>query len=300
MDRDPRDTFVNGKETAKEAGHSVYREALDVVLTGVVVIVPLVVTVYVLSAALDFIAGALRPFIKLLEWVGLIEGVKQVGFVDLLIRVGIYSDVTDFLTTIIAVLILAAVVVGVGLLARFRYGERIIDYFDYFVGIVPGVGAVYRSFRQMGEVILESGVENFRSVKLVEFPYDDVYVIGFETNEAAPAVMSAAAETDMVTLFLPLAPNPVMGGFLTHVPRDRVSDVDMTVEEAVRIVITSGIATDDAEDGEFRELDPEERSELTDATMGTDSEDGPGGGEADVDPDADATSGEDPESSGTD
>jgi len=295
MERDPRDTLVDGKETAKEAGHSVYREALDVVLTGVVVIVPLVVTIYVLNAALDFIAGALRPFIKLLEWVGLIEGVKQVGFVDLLIRVGIYSNVTDFLTTLIAVLILGAVVVGVGLLARFRYGERVIDYFDYFVGIVPGVGAVYRSFRQMGKVILESGVENFRSVKLVEFPYDDVYVIGFETNEAAPAVMSAATESDMVTLFLPLAPNPVMGGFLTHIPRDRVSDVDMTVEEAVRIVITSGIATDDAEGEEFRELDPDERSELTDATMGADQGDTTG-----PDTDTETRSGEDPERSGTD
>jgi len=105
--------------------------------------------------------------------------------------------------------------------------------------------------------------------------------------------MSAAAETDMVTLFLPLAPNPVMGGFLTHIPRDRVSDVDMTVEEAVRIVITSGIATDDAEDGEFRELDPDERSELTDATMGTDDDAG-------GDPDPDASAGEDPEPSGTD
>jgi uncharacterized membrane protein len=279
MDRDPRDRLVDGTETAREAGHSAYREALDVVLTGVVVIVPLVITVYVLDAALDFIAGALRPVIKVLEWFGLIEGVKQVGFVDLLVTVGIYSNVTDFLTTIIAVIILAAIVVGVGLLARFRYGERVIDYFDYFIGMVPGAGAVYRSFRQMGEVVLESGVENFRSVKLVEFPYDDVYVIGFETSEAAPAVMTAAGNGDMVTLFLPLAPNPVMGGFLTHIPRERVHDVDMTVEEAVRIVITSGIATDDAGDADldaeaFRELDPEERSELSDATMGADSGNG--------------------------
>jgi len=299
MDRDPRDRLVDGTETAREAGHSVYREALDVVLTGVVVIVPLVITVYVLSAALDFIAGALRPVIKILEWFGLIEGIKQVGVVDLLIRVGIYSNVTDFLTTIIAVSILAVVIVGVGLLTRFRYGERVIDYFDYFIGMVPGAGAVYRSFRQMGEVILESGVENFRSVKLVEFPYDDVYVIGFETSDAAPAVMTAAGNGEMVTLFLPLAPNPVMGGFLTYIPRERVHDVDMTVEEAVRIVITSGIATDDAEDADldaeaFRELDPEERSDLSDATMGADT-----GSESDAETSG-AGANDDGERSGTD
>jgi len=215
----------------------------------------------------------LRPFIKLLRWAGLIEGVKQVGFVDLLITVGIYSNVVDFLTTIIAVLILAAVVVGVGLLARFHYGERMIDYFDYFVGTIPGAGSVYRSFRQMGEVLLESGVENFQSVKLVEFPFDDVYVIGFETSRSAPAVMSAAGETDMVTLFMPMAPNPVMGGFLTHIPPDRVFDVDMTVEEAVQVIITSGIATEDLEGGGFRDLDPDERAELVDSTGSTPGDD---------------------------
>jgi len=278
MDRDPRGAVVDGTESAKEAGRSVYREALDVVLTGIVVILPLVATVYVLKAALGFIAGALRPFIKLLRWAGLIEGIKQVGFVDLLITVGIYSNVVDFLTTIIAVMVLAAIVVGVGLLARFRYGERMIDYFDYFVGTIPGAGSIYQSFRQMGEVLLESGVENFQSVKLVEFPFDDVYVIGFETSRSAPAVMASADDGDMVTLFLPLAPNPVMGGFLTHIPREQVNDVDMTVEEAVQIIITSGIATDDVEGGEFRDLDPDERSGLGDATVGgadTDGTDGP-------------------------
>lgn len=50
----------------------------------------------------------------------------------------------------------------------------------------------------------------------------------------------------MVTLFIPLAPNPVMGGFLTHVPTDRVRDIDMTVEAGVRSIITSGIASDES------------------------------------------------------
>jgi len=51
----------------------------------------------------------------------------------------------------------------------------------------------------------------------------------------------------MVTLFVPLAPNPVMGGFLIHASRDRIFDVDMTVEEAARALVTSGIAAGDAD-----------------------------------------------------
>jgi uncharacterized membrane protein len=52
----------------------------------------------------------------------------------------------------------------------------------------------------------------------------------------------------MVTMFLPMAPNPVTGGFLTHVPRSRVHDVDMTVEEGIRSILTSGVATGNEDD----------------------------------------------------
>lgn len=152
---------------------------------------------------------------------------------------------------------LVVVVVALGAIARFQYGQRVLDLVDAIIMAVPGVGVVYRSFRRMGDAMLESDVENFRGVKLVEFPHDEVFVIGFETNTSPPTVQAATEFDGMTTLFLPLAPNPVMGGFLTHIPDDRVRDVDMTVEEAVRTVITSGIATEEGE--EYRQLREEER-----------------------------------------
>jgi uncharacterized membrane protein len=141
--------------------------------------------------------------------------------------------------------ILVALIVGVGVVARHRYGERLIDYFDAVVMSVPGIGGVYKSFRRMSDVVMESDVSNFREVKIVEFPYDDTYVLGFVTNDSPPAVVESVEQGDLLTMFLPLAPNPFMGGHLTHVPTDRVYDVDMTVEEGVRSVITSGIAGPD-------------------------------------------------------
>jgi hypothetical protein len=53
-----------------------------------------------------------------------------------------------------------------------------------------------------------------------------------------------------------------MGGFLAHIPRDRILDVDMSVEDAVQTIITSGIAIDEPDDGEFRELADDERERL--------------------------------------
>lgn len=248
---------------AREAGQSLYSTIVDIVMTGIVVIVPLVVTLYVLSTAMDIIASALNPVIRILEWAGLIQDVQQIVFVDFLIQVGIYRNVVDFLTEIVALSLLMTVILVVGTAAHFHYGKRVISFFDRAVSRLPAVGAIYRGFRQMGDMMLQSDVEHFRDVKLVEFPHDDVYVVGFETSRSPLPVQAAAEQEGMTTLFLPLAPNPVMGGFLTHIPDERVEDVDMPVEEAVRLIITSGIATGDPENTEFRPLSDEERRGIT-------------------------------------
>jgi uncharacterized membrane protein len=100
----------------------------------------------------------------------------------------------------------------------------------------------------MTDTMMESDADSFRSVKLVEFPVQGTYVIGFETAEPPTSVREAVGDEDMVTMFVPLAPNPVMGGFLTHAPRGNVHDIDMSVEEGIRSIVTSGIATHEAED----------------------------------------------------
>jgi hypothetical protein len=66
----------------------------------------------------------------------------------------------------------------------------------------------------------------------------------------------------MVTLFMPMAPNPVMGGFVIHVSRDRVVDVDLTVEEGIRSIVTSGVAIGDEDDPELRGLTAEQMQTL--------------------------------------
>jgi uncharacterized membrane protein len=263
-----RDDPGIGRRAARRAGSSIYRTVIDVVLTGIVVILPLVVTLYVLSAALRLVGSALRPLIQLLQWAGLIQGLKQRVGVAFLIEIGLYANVAEFLTEFLALTVLVVIIVVVGAVGRFHYGERLIDYFDYFITSLPGIGAIYKSFRRMGDVFLENGADEFRDVKLVEFPHHDVYTIGFETSTTPPTIQAAADIEGMVTLFLPLAPNPVMGGFLAHVREERVNEVDMTVEEAVRMTITSGVATETGE--EYRRLDPDERRQIR--TLGYDEE----------------------------
>lgn len=241
--------MTNSRATEKEpgqtqeAGRSLYDVSLDVVMTGVAIIVPLVITVYVLRLALEFIIGALMPFVDFLQWIGLIGWFERVEVIAFLIEVNMWQHIVSFFTEAIAVTVLFGIVILVGSIGHHRQGKRIIGIVDLAITSIPGLGTVYNSFRRMGDVMLDTEAENFQEVKLVQCLDEDMYVLGFETSSSPESVEAATGHDDMVTVFLPLAPNPVTGGFLTHVPREQVIDVDMTIEEGVRSILTSGVAS---------------------------------------------------------
>ncbi|QCJ46583.1 MULTISPECIES: DUF502 domain-containing protein [Haloprofundus] len=211
---------------------SIETRVRDAVVSGVAVVIPLVITVVVFMVALDIVSkylDLLSDFLIQLPWT---SNVPTAQYVDRELAIELLTPVVLFGF----VLFVGFVVEGS------KYGERAVDYFDAVLGAVPGVGAVYDSFRQMSDVVLESDVQNFRDVKLVEFPADGVYTLGFVTTETPRQLTDSTDHDEMLTMFLPLAPNPVMGGHLVHVPASKVHDVEMTVEEGVRAIVTSGVA----------------------------------------------------------
>ncbi|WP_435129725.1 DUF502 domain-containing protein [Halobaculum sp. D14] len=203
-------------------------------ITGLAVIVPLLITVIVLAIAVQYVYRYLDAFSTLvLDFSAAtrftIPGVGVVG--------------KEQLIELIAPVVLLYLIFVVGLFVNStRFGSIAIDYFDSAIATVPGVGSVYESFRQMSDVMLEEDAQNFREVKLVEFPHEGAYTLGFLTTETPDALREPTGHAEMQTLFLPLAPNPVMGGHLVHMPAEKVMDVDMTVEEGIRAVVTSGVA----------------------------------------------------------
>ena len=226
-----------------EAIKSLYRHFWSVFFRGVAIIVPVIITVFLISIALSYIGRALGPFVDLLEYFGLIDSFRSVRLVTFLIDLGIYEYVVDFLAELIALVILLGIILAVGSVGHNRYGERVIEVLDMTIASIPGIGTVYKSFRRMGDVMLTTEDENFQDIKLVQCLDEDMYVIGFQTSAAPEAVEDATDHEDMMTLFVPMAPNPVTGGFLTYVPTDRVYDVDMTIEDGVKSILTSGVAT---------------------------------------------------------
>ena len=214
---------------------SVRRVVHDTFITGLAVVVPLVVTLMVISFVFNWVYRYIDMFSGHLTNLPVVS--MQPGFLNL--------NPDTFVEILIPLAFVAVVFVVGGIVRGSSYGERGVDYFDYVMELLPGVGSVYESFRQMSDVMLESDSESFREVKLVEFPSEDAYTLGFVTTESPPELTDAAGHDEMLTMFLPLAPNPIMGGHLVHMPADRVADVDMSVEEGIQAIVTSGVAISD-------------------------------------------------------
>ena len=241
-----------GVPSMRRVRRSMYDVVREAFISGLAVVVPLVITVAVFLFLFNAVYGYLKLFSEVIVALPIVSLIPEVLNVSSQTVIEAASPV-----------IVLVAVLGLGLVVNSsRYGERAVDYFDYVMIQVPGVGSVYESFRRMSDVVIDSDAENFREVKLVEFPHEGAYTIGFVTTETPDVLQSAAGHEEMLTLFLPLAPNPVMGGHLVHLPESRVMDVEMSVEEGLQAIVTSGVAmTDNDDDG----LSPEELNSLTGA-----------------------------------
>lgn len=237
------DSRVPGAGPVRRAGRSVHEQVASTVLTGVAVILPFVVTLYVLDVAVGFLASALDPFVKLLRWGGRIRGVRNLAVVQLLLEADIIASEGRLVTDLIALAALLAVVAGLGVVGRVSLGERLIGALDRLVVAIPELGTVYKSLRRLSDAMIESEMENLQDGRLVEVPREATCTLGARTADAPGSVRTSAAVEDMETLFLPLAPSSVMGGFLCHVPAENVRDIDTSVEDEGRSIITSGITT---------------------------------------------------------
>ncbi|MFD1571852.1 DUF502 domain-containing protein [Halorubrum laminariae] len=229
---------------AKQTGQSLYTRIYDSLITGIAIMIPVIVTLYIASIAIEFIRNALDPFIRLLQWAGVIQRAEAGGAVQLLVEIGIYSDVVAFFSELVAITVLVLVIGVVGAVGRNRYGQKVVDVFDLIVSSIPGIGTVYKSFRRMGDVVLDEQDDKFQDVKLVQCFDEHVYVLGFKTGDSPVTIEDSTGHEEMVSIFLPLAPNPVTGGLLTYIPKSDIYDIDMSIEEGIQSILTSGVATD--------------------------------------------------------
>lgn len=143
--------------------------------------------------------------------------------------------------------LLGLVVILVGWLVHLAVGRRVLTAWNLALVRFPVVGRLYNAASQIVQSLVSDRRRIFQRTVLVPYPTDGVWAVGFVTNEEAP-VMSRIVGAPCVNVFVPTTPNPT-SGFLLIVPRDRVRETDIGVEEAMKLIISAGSVSPTGEPG---------------------------------------------------
>ena len=134
-----------------------------------------------------------------------------------------------------------AILLLTGVIAANFFGARLIQFWENVLGRIPVVKSIYSSVKQVSDTLLSDSGNAFRKALLVEFPHEGSWTIAFLTGTPAPAVLAHLTE-EHLSVYVPTTPNPTSGYFII-VPRSRVRELDMTVDEALKYVISMGVVS---------------------------------------------------------
>lgn len=128
-----------------------------------------------------------------------------------------------------------------GLLAANLMGKKLVALGDNILARIPFFRSIYKPLKQFMETFFVTGYSGFRRVVLVEFPSKGMYSVGFITGAAAGEVQDKTKEK-VVNVFLPTTPNPTTG-FYILIPEKDIISLDMSVEDAFKLIITGGMVS---------------------------------------------------------
>ncbi len=196
---------------------------------GILVILPAVATIFILCWIFDrlispLVQKALRPLVLLLiphnlEW---------------LLEIG-----RGFLWSILSVIMLVVIIVLLGVVARNIIGKKLIGLGERILGRLPIINKIYTSVHQIANAFLGEKTSCFKEVVIFEYPRAGIYTIGLVSGEARGEVQDKTHEK-VLNVFVPTTPNPT-SGLLVLVPRKDTIPVDMTVADALKLLISGGM-----------------------------------------------------------
>jgi len=188
-------------------------------LTGLVVAGPVAVTVWLIWWFVTWVDNLVRPVIPVVY------------------RPETYLPVNiPGLGLIIAFLALTLL----GFLTANLVGSRLVSFGESLLNHMPIVRPIYRTTKQIFQTLFSGSESSFRNVGLVEFPAPGMWSLVFLTQPPSPQISAHLPDEEHVSAFLPCTPNPTTG-FFFYVPRRDVIDLDLTVEQAMTLLISAGI-----------------------------------------------------------
>ena len=134
----------------------------------------------------------------------------------------------------------------IGLMARNIVGRWLLEFGEGTLSRIPLAGSVYKTLKQLLETFLRDNSARFRRVVLVEYPREGLVSVGFVTGLVGPSLQQEL-DQPLLSVFIPTAPNPTTGWY-TLVPESSVRDLNISVEDAFRTIISAGIVNPDEQE----------------------------------------------------
>ncbi len=202
-------------------------------ITGLLILVPIVVTWLVLLRLMGWLYGVL-DFDILPASIG---SDRWALLPDIAISaINTLLAAADFG---LAVLMVILVVLFTGMIGRALVVKRLINFGERILTRVPLVGIIYRSSKQLMEAFFTPGKSHFNRVVLIEYPRAGLWSLAFVSSDTAP-LFNDATGLEMINVFVPTTPNPT-SGYLLMVPMSDARNVNLSIEEAFKVIISAGV-----------------------------------------------------------
>jgi uncharacterized membrane protein len=196
-------------------------------LTGLVVVAPVGLTIWLIWTVVGWVDGVVLPLVPYdfqpEKYIGI--NLRGVGVIFFL-----------FFT------------IMVGWIAKGLIGRSMIRFAESFVERMPVVRSIYSGVKQIAETVFAQSDRSFEKACLIEYPRKGIWAIGFVSTMAKGEVAERASTSGgLVSVFVPTTPNPT-SGFLLFFPEEDVIELDMTVEDAAKLVISAGLVYPNGKD----------------------------------------------------
>lgn len=197
-------------------------------LTGFFVVLPLVITYWVIRLIFLQVASSVTPLIYQVVRVVAPGPWMQQAWVD-------------YFAPLVSVILVLTVIYVIGLVGGNVLGRQVLKAVERLLLRVPVVRGIYSATRQFLDTFSRPEGRSFRAVVLVEFPKPKTWALGLLTSETEGEVQ-ARTRRPVVSVFVPTTPNPT-SGYLIFVDKDEVIELDMSIDDAFKMIVSGGVLT---------------------------------------------------------
>jgi len=131
------------------------------------------------------------------------------------------------------------IIVITGALVSNFIGRKLVSLWEKFLHKIPGFRGIYKALKQLSDTVLSSSGDSFKKAVLIEYPRRGLWTIAFQTGNYRGEVEKKIGE-EIINIYVPTTPNPT-SGFFIMLPKDDVIELDMSVDDAFKLIISTGV-----------------------------------------------------------